>query len=71
MLSKICEEFPVELIQQRKIMGLSQEDLGKLAGLSKKSIQRYETCCYSKASLEVLTKIARALEKYRESLVEE
>ena len=71
MLSKICEEFPRELIEQRKILGLSQEQLGFLAGISRKSIVKYEAHYYSMAPLETLTRIAKALEKYRESLVED
>jgi transcriptional regulator with XRE-family HTH domain len=55
MLSEMS--FPERLTQARKAHGLSQEALGKLVGLAKLQIYRYEKGL-SQPTLEVLKQIA-------------
>ncbi len=65
MLSKIYAALSEELIQQRILLQLSQEELGKLVGKSERSIRTYELNKYRGATLQRLIKIAEALEKHR------
>ena len=65
MLSKIYAALSEELIQQRILLRLSQEELGKLVGKSERSIRTYELDKYRGATLQTLIKIAEALEKHR------
>ncbi len=71
MLFQICKNFSQELIQQRLILGLSQQQLANLAGVSRKSLQKYEATQHKTASLEVLMRIAKAMEDYRENLIDD
>jgi transcriptional regulator with XRE-family HTH domain len=52
--------FGEKLIEARKTKNLSQEDLGKLVGIDKRIISRYETN-KTAPSIEVAKKIAEAL----------
>jgi transcriptional regulator with XRE-family HTH domain len=55
------ERVAQNIIDQRKSIGLSQENLAKRAGVSRSHLGRLENARYS-ASIETVEKIARALD---------
>ncbi len=65
MLSKICKTLAEELISQRKLLGMSQTRLARLAGISRKCLVTHEGDLYRSASLETLIKVAVILDRHR------
>jgi transcriptional regulator with XRE-family HTH domain len=61
--------FGEKLIEARKAKNLSQEDLGKLIGIDKRIISRYETN-KTAPSIEVAKKMAEALQVSLDYLTE-
>ena len=70
MLSKIYEALSEELIELRKNLGLSQQQLAKLVGTTKRTIRTYERNHYRSAKIETAIKIAEALENYRQQRID-
>ena len=47
--------------RRRRLMDMSQQELGAACGVSFQQVQKYE-CAYTRLSVEMLWKVARALE---------
>ena len=71
MLSKIYLALSSELIQQRLLLDLSQEELGNLVGKTERSIRTYEQNHYRGATVETVIKIAKVLEKRQKQRIKE
>ncbi len=52
----------LQIIEARKSMGMTQEELAKLAGTTKSNISRFESGSYN-PSLDFIIKIAKSLGK--------